>query len=75
MSAGGELPRTTWYRRLKEQEPQIADEMVSSSSVCGMFRDLLSALRRRLMVFFPPLVSHESLAPLWAAQCVLSHLP
>lgn len=27
--AGGELPRTTWFKRLKEAEPQLPDEMVS----------------------------------------------
>jgi len=27
--AAGELPRTTWFKRLKEAEPQLPDEMVS----------------------------------------------
>lgn len=33
---GGELPRTQWARRLKEIEPQIADEMLACEDVEGL---------------------------------------
>lgn len=35
-TAGGELPRTQWVRRLKEIEPKIADEMLACENVEGL---------------------------------------
>lgn len=34
-AAGGELPRTHWFPRLKEKDPQFADEMLHCEEVEG----------------------------------------
>ena len=35
MPAAGELPRTQWFKRMKELEPHTADEMLRCEEVEG----------------------------------------